>query len=206
MGACCSIAWLVQAVHALCPLRDPAGGRRAWFVEHNQGCEFSMATLVNPWKCLVSKRQGSLQPRPLQSRWTNRLFLLGLLVAATPLVGRVQAAEWNPAAWQDESTLDFRTTEAGSGEHWSPVWLVVIDGDVYLRLGTRAADRITKNQTSPFVGIRIAGQHFDKVRAEATPDKADAVAAAMADKYWSDVLVRFFSHPLTMRLVAEPSK
>jgi hypothetical protein len=34
---------------------------------------------------------------------------------------------------------------------------------------------------------------------------ADAVAQAMADKYWSDVFVRFFSHPLTLRLVPPAS-
>lgn len=161
-----------------------------------------MTTSVNPWKCLVSQPHGLPTARRMRRRWTSRLVGLTLLACA----GRIDAAEWNPGAWQDESTLDFRTTEAGSAEHWSPVWLVIIDGDVYVRLGSRAADRITKNQTAPFVGMRIAGQQFDKVRAEAMPDKADAVAAAMADKYWSDVLVRYFSHPLTMRLVAEPSK
>jgi len=29
------------------------------------------------------------------------------------------------------------------------------------------------------------------------------VAHAMADKYWSDVLVRHMDHPLTMRLAPE---
>ena len=29
---------------------------------------------------------------------------------------------------------------------------------------------------------------------------AERVAAAMADKYWSDIFVRFFAHPLTLRL------
>jgi len=32
---------------------------------------------------------------------------------------------------------------------------------------------------------------------------AAAVAAAMREKYWSDVLVRHFDHPLTMRLTPE---
>ena len=32
---------------------------------------------------------------------------------------------------------------------------------------------------------------------------AEKVAAAMGDKYWSDVFVRFFSHPLTLRLAPE---
>lgn len=127
------------------------------------------------------------------------------LIVATVFVGTANAAEWNASAWEDESTLEFRTTEAGN-EHWSPVWFVVIDGDVYIRLGSRASARITNNQTAPLVGIRIAGDQFDNVRAEAMPDKAQAVDAAMADKYWTDVLARNFSHPLTMRLVADTSK
>lgn len=130
-----------------------------------------------------------------------------LIIALAVLLPSVAApAAWEPAAWRDESTLDFRTTAAGEREHWSRVWLVVIDGDVYIRLGSRAADRMTKNSTAPDVGVRVGGQQFDHVRAETAPDKAEAVAAAIADKYWSDVLVRFFSHPLTMRLVAETSK
>ena len=116
------------------------------------------------------------------------------------------AAEWKPGAWMQESTLDFRTTAPGESEHWSRVWLVVIDGDVYVRLGSRAADRITKNQTSPIVGVRIVRDEFDRVRAEPAPDKTAAVAAAMADKYWSDALIQYFPHPLTMRLVPETSK
>jgi hypothetical protein len=31
---------------------------------------------------------------------------------------------------------------------------------------------------------------------------AEPVAAAMAAKYWSDVLIHFASHPLTVRLIA----
>jgi hypothetical protein len=128
--------------------------------------------------------------------------VISLSAFAFMTVGAAAAAEWTPAEWKDVSTLEFRTTEPGQEAHWSPVWLVVVDGDVYIRLGSRASSRITTNQTSPIIGVRIAGQQFDSVRAEPVPDKVQAVAAAMADKYWSDVFVRLFSHPLTMRLVA----
>ena len=33
---------------------------------------------------------------------------------------------------------------------------------------------------------------------------AEPVGKAMGEKYWSDVFVRHFSHPLTMRLTPEP--
>lgn len=158
-----------------------------------------MTVSVNPCRCLAGQQQ-----RPARRRWLGRVGLAALSVT-TAVAGAAHAAEWNAGAWQEESTLEFRTTEAGN-EKWSTVWFVVIDGDVYIRLGSRASARIANNQTAPLVGIRIAGNQFDAVRAEAVPDKAGAVDAAMADKYWSDVLARSFSHPLTMRLVAETSK
>jgi hypothetical protein len=84
--------------------------------------------------------------------------------------------------------------------HWSKVWLVVVDGDVYIRLGSRAARRIEGNTNAPLVKIRVAGERFDGVVAEPTPDMAEAVGEAMAEKYWSDALIRYFPHPLTVRL------
>jgi hypothetical protein len=33
---------------------------------------------------------------------------------------------------------------------------------------------------------------------------AEKVAAAIAQKYWSDVVIRWFPHPLTVRLEWEP--
>jgi len=89
--------------------------------------------------------------------------------------------------------LQFEIGEGGGG-------LVVCE----LKLGPRAAGRIEKNQTAPFVGVRIAGEQLERVRGEPAPDYAERVAKAMAAKYWSDVIVRHFSHPLTLRLVPEP--
>ena len=40
------------------------------------------------------------------------------------------------------------------------------------------------------------------MRAEPVPEMADRVAGAMAAKYWTDLLVRFSSHTLTVRLSA----
>ena len=123
------------------------------------------------------------------------------LLAVAPALSAPTA--WDPQAFSKESTLEFLTVGASEGEHWSTVWLVVIDGDLYIRLGSRAAGRMEQNTTAPYVKLRIAGQQFDRVKAEPAPDKVPQVAAAMGDKYWSDVLVRHFNHPLTMRLVPE---
>jgi hypothetical protein len=102
-------------------------------------------------------------------------------------------------------TLELRTTDPGADPHWSPVWVAVLDEQVYVRLGGRAAGRIERNTTAPFVGVRIGGHEFERVRAEPAPDMADRVAKEMAEKYWSDLFIRFFPHPMTLRLVPEPT-
>jgi hypothetical protein len=40
---------------------------------------------------------------------------------------------------------------------------------------------------------------------EEMPDMKEKVAAAMADKYWMDILIRHESHPMVARLVPEAS-
>jgi hypothetical protein len=114
-----------------------------------------------------------------------------------------RAAQWNPDAFAKDDTLQLRTTRPNEGEHWFKVWLVVIEGQVYVRLGTRAAERVQANTTSPYLGVEVAGQRFDRVRGVPAPESADRVAKAMADKYTSDIFVRLFSHPLTLRLVPD---
>jgi hypothetical protein len=125
--------------------------------------------------------------------------LLSLLLVAAPAV----AADWTPRAWADASTIELRTVAAGEGEHWFPVWVVVIDDQVYVRLGSRAAGRIENNTTAPRLAVRINGREFDRVKGVPAPEDAERVARAMAAKYWSDVLVRHVNHPLTLRLVPE---
>jgi hypothetical protein len=111
-----------------------------------------------------------------------------------------QPSSWDPVTFARESTLQFLTVGPQEGEHWSKVWVVNVDGQLYIRLGRRAAARFEKNTTAPFLKVRIAGQEFDHVRAEPAPEMAERVAAAMAAKYWSDLLMRFASHPLTVRV------
>jgi hypothetical protein len=127
--------------------------------------------------------------------------LFGALVLTS--VRAVSATGWTPTAWAGQDTVELRTTDPGEEPHWFKVWLVVLDGQVYVRLGTRAAGRVERNQGGKTIAVRIAGQEFDKVQVVPAPDKAEAVAAEMSDKYWSDVLVHHFSHPLTARLEPE---
>lgn len=124
-----------------------------------------------------------------------------LWLSALLTIASTASAAWDPAAFSGQDTLEFRTVGPEEGEHWSTVWLVVIDNQVYIRLGSRAAERMERNTTKPDVAVRIAGQQFDHVTAEPAPGMAAPVAAAMGEKYWSDVFIRHFNHPLTMRLV-----
>ena len=137
---------------------------------------------------------------------TSRIahVLIGLIAILAGASGAGTAVQgWDPAAFRGESTLQIMTIEPEVGEHWSRLWLVVIDNQLYVRLGDRSYGRIQRNTTKPYVKLRVAGQEFDKVRLEETPDMKDKVAAAMADKYFMDLLIRHESHPMTARLVPE---
>jgi hypothetical protein len=144
----------------------------------------------------------------LQTRQAHRRLALGSGLLVPAIVGMVFCTEtlatgWDPAAFAKEDTLKLRTTAPDEDPHWFPVWLVVIDGQVYVRLGSRAASRVEHNTTAPYLGVEVGGQRFDHIRGVPAPDYADRVAQAMADKYTSDIFVRWFSHPLTLRLVPE---
>jgi len=125
------------------------------------------------------------------------LVSLALVISATNAL----AAEWTPAKWTTEDTLQFRADCPDEGEYWSYVWLVVLDGDVYVRLGSRAAGRIDCSRSKPMTGIKIAGETFDNVEMVPSPAMAERVAAAMAEKYSTDLVIRYANHPYTMKLV-----
>jgi hypothetical protein len=128
--------------------------------------------------------------------------LLGGVVAASAFA----AAVWNPPAWVAENTVELRTTDPGGEPHWFKVWHVMLDGQLYVRLGSRAAGRFDRNVSKPVMGVRIAGNTFERVRGVLAPEMTERVTAAMKDKYWTqaDFIVRRMNHPYTMRLEPEP--
>jgi hypothetical protein len=130
-------------------------------------------------------------------------FLFIVMRAAEATNGPVPG--WDPNAFNDQRTLQIMTTAPDEGDHWSKVWLVVIDGQLYVRLGDRSFGRIQKNTTKPYLKVKVGDKEFDRVRCEPALDMKDKVAAAMADKYFMDILIRHESHPMTARLVAEPT-
>jgi hypothetical protein len=130
-------------------------------------------------------------------------LLLPYLLLAGPVTAAEPPADWTPRAWAAEDTIQLTTDRPDEGSYSFPVWVVVIDDQVYVRLGGRAADRVEKSKSAPYIGVAIGGKHFTHVKCEPAPDKAADVATKIGEKYWSDVLIRYFPHPLTCRLVPE---
>ncbi len=128
------------------------------------------------------------------------VWLVGVLAGCR---AQLVVPRWDPAAFRALSTLQFLTIGPEEGPHWSTVWLVIVDDHVYIRLGSRAAGRMRANTTAPYVEVRIGGRGYQHVRATDAPAMAGQVAAAMAEKYTSDLLIRHLAHPLTIRLEPE---
>jgi hypothetical protein len=128
------------------------------------------------------------------------------LIAASLLVlaPYAFASWWDPYQFATESNLKVRTNCRGDSERWLRERFVIVDGLVYVRLGSGDASRVQCNGTAPVLGVEVAGQRFNRVRGVPAPEFATRVDQAMADKYpLTDVFVRILPHPLTMRLVPE---
>jgi hypothetical protein len=125
---------------------------------------------------------------------------MGLLIAASPVL----AADWDPNLFRQVDTIDLRTVSAEEGEYWFPVWVVVVDEQVFVRLGSKASERVRANQTGMELAVRVNDVQFDKVQGQDMPEYAGRVADAMAEKYTSDILIRYFPHPMTLRLSGAP--
>ncbi len=167
----------------------------------------------------AAARENAPQPTPHQARrarhlgigadndvngWAMNKKLSFLAAAVLVLTTSAAHAQWNPQALGEQDTLEFRSDCPDEGEHWSPVWLVLLDGDLYIRLGKRAAERFDCSRDNPYVGIRIAGQEFPRVHLVDTPEMVAATDEAMADKYWTDIFISpFAKHLYNMRLVVE---
>ncbi|MCK6557162.1 hypothetical protein L6Q96_21675 [Candidatus Binatia bacterium] len=128
------------------------------------------------------------------------VLVSAVFVATAVATGAAGGPAWTPAQWVDDDTLKLCATTPEEATYCFPVWLVVLDGNVYVRLGTKASNRVKANTAGMVLPVEIGGQRFEKVRLVDAPDKIDAVARAMADKYWSDFSVRWLAHPMTLRL------
>lgn len=133
-------------------------------------------------------------------------MLRAMLLAAALLLALVIAApayadeEWDPQDWADEDTLELLTQAPGDEPHWSIVWLVVIEDQLYVRLGNRAAERFQMSVTNPYLAVKIDDEEFARVKGVAVPEQVAAIDGAMKEKYWSDWFASLLAHPLYLRL------
>ena len=144
-----------------------------------------------------------------RSKWLNLVQgrsrvlsagLIAVMVFGTAAFG-AENTEWSASDFEREKVIRIRTQAPDDDEHWFPIWVVELEGDVYIRLGTRAAKHFLDNVDHPVVGVRVGEKQFDRISGEEVPDLVDEVAAAMSDKYFTDFLVRWVPHPLTLRLL-----
>lgn len=128
----------------------------------------------------------------------------GVIAAAVVVVAPCAVAYWwSPQQFAKEKTLKLRTRCPNERERWLRERFVVLDGQMYVRLGRSDAARVQCNGSTPLLGVEVAKQRFERVRGVPAPHFAKRVDKAMADKYATDFLARLFAHPLTMRLQAE---
>jgi hypothetical protein len=133
-------------------------------------------------------------------RWAARAALLAAGLVVAP---RVFAYWWSPPQFAKERTLQLRTRCPNDKERWLRERFVVLEGQMYVRLGRRDTARVQCNGTTPILGVEVAKQRFEHVRGIPSPQLAPRVDKAMKDKYTTDFVVRLFAHPLTMRLQPE---
>ena len=76
-------------------------------------------------------------------------FALSIAFATVARTNDKMVPGWDPTLFRDASTIKIMTTEPDVGEHWSNLWVVVIDGQPYVRLGDRSYGRIQRKPPAP---------------------------------------------------------
>jgi hypothetical protein len=66
------------------------------------------------------------------------IYLLALVVVVVSAAAIAdETPSWNAQTLAKENTLRFLTVGPQEGEHWSKVWVVAVDDQLYVRLGPR---------------------------------------------------------------------
>ncbi len=116
---------------------------------------------------------------------------------------RAGAPDWN--AIGDEGTVVLSTTNENGSTRLTTIWLVVVDGEAYIR--TSRSTRWGGNvEREPDVVLSVGETEFP-VRASFVEDEAlrARIVASFREKYgWTDALANVIrgSHPRIMRLDA----
>ena len=134
---------------------------------------------------------------------TPKCFVLAAFMFLTVAAGArgEEALDWS--IHSEEQTVEVVTTNQDGSSRETKVWLIVVDGQGYIRTGnTRWGGNIERN---PDVVLRI-GETELPLRIELVTDEAErtAVTAAFRDKYgFSDWILTPFrrGEPKIMRLM-----
>ncbi len=130
-------------------------------------------------------------------------LIVALAIAAAGGSARAAAPDWNAIA--DAGTVVISTTNENGSTRRTTIWLVVVDGEAYIR--TSRSTRWGGNmERDPDVVLRVGDTDY-RVRASFVEDEAlrARIVDSFREKYgWSDALVNVMrgSHPRIMRLDA----
>jgi len=106
-------------------------------------------------------------PHSIVSKSCSLFSTTGRLASLSCFALRAQGQDGE--AVTDASTREVLTVDQNAQEHWSKVWLVVTNGQLYLCLGTGGAARVEGNTKKPF-SIKSAEHRFDNVRVLPEPE------------------------------------
>jgi hypothetical protein len=113
---------------------------------------------------------------------------LALALAFTAAAPAQASTDWQAVAAVD--TIEVITRDADGSERVTTIWLVVVDGQPYIRTGS--SSWFENVERDPNVALRIEGQDHP-VRAELVPESDptwERAQQAFRDKYgWSDRLL-----------------
>ncbi len=130
-------------------------------------------------------------------------LILALAIAAAGGSARAAAPDWNAIA--DADTVRISTTNENGSTRRTTIWLVVVDGEAYIR--TSRSTRWGGNvEREPDVVLSV-GDTDHRVRASFVEDEAlrARIVASFREKYgWTDAVANVMrgSHPRIMRLDA----
>ena len=134
---------------------------------------------------------------------TVALGLIAALASAAADSAGAAAPDWNAIA--SENTVAISTTNENGSARKTTVWLVVVDGEAYIR--TSRSTRWGNNVERDANVVLSVGDADHRVRASFVEDEAlrARIVETFREKYgWTDALADVMrgSHPRIMRLDA----
>ena len=137
----------------------------------------------------------------------RRLIRISVLTLAMVLLGaftaQAQKPDWGAVA--DTETVEVLTEDEDGSLRVTTVWLLVLDGEGYVRTGgTSWGENVVRSEK---LTLRIDENEYPlSVEFEEDEDLRARIKQGFRDKYgWSDGLIGWIrgSHPLHMRLVSQ---